>query len=220
MKKTVLLLSLLFFGLAFNGNSASNADFFAGKWDMIIKGTPNGDVKMVADFKIVNGKLNGTLQPSEGDAISVSQIDEETDAITIYFSAQGYDLSVKLTKVDQNNLKGSLMDMFETTLVRKTNADFFAGKWEFLVVGTPQGDVKFSTELLRKDGKLFGELSNLADPSAPKIPITDIKEEGDKIVIFFTASGYDLDLNLSKVDADNLKGSMFNMFESKGIRIK
>jgi hypothetical protein len=220
MKKTVLLLSLIFFGIVMDSNSASNVDFFAGKWDMLIKGTPNGDVKMVADFKVLNGKLNGTLQPSEGDAIPISQIDEETEAITIYFSAQGYDLSVKLKKVDQNNLKGSLMDMFETTLSRKTSADFFAGKWEFLVVGTPQGDVKFSTELLRKNGKLSGELSNLADPNAPKIPITNIEEESDKIVIFFTASGYDLDLNMSKVDADNLKGTMFNMFESKGMRIK
>ncbi|WP_255070542.1 hypothetical protein [Lacihabitans sp. LS3-19] len=220
MKKTVLILSLLFFGIAFNSNSASNADFFAGKWDMLIKGTPNGDAKMEAHFKIVNGKLSGTLKPSEGDAIPVTQIDEETDAITIYFSAQGYDLNVKLTKVDENNLKGSLMDMFETTLVRKASADYFAGKWEFLVVGTPQGDVKFTTELSRKDGKLTGELSNLAEPNAPKIPITSIEEEADKIVIFFSASGYDLDLNLSKVDADNLKGTMFNMFESKGVRVK
>lgn len=99
-------------------------------------------------------------------------------------------------------------------------SDFFVGKWEFLVIGTPQGDVKFVSELVRKDGKLTGELSTPADPSAAKIPITSIEEDGDKIIIFFTTSGYDLDLNMTKVDADNLKGMMFNMFESKGVRIK
>ena len=97
---------------------------------------------------------------------------------------------------------------------------FFEGKWEFLVVGTPQGDIKFTTELLRKDGKLTGELSTPADANAPKIAITSIDESAEGIVIFFSASGYDLDLNLTKVDDTNLKGMMFNMFEAKGLRVK
>ena len=217
MKKTVLILSLLFFGIAFNSNSASNADFFAGEWDMLIKGTPNGDAKMEAEFKIVNGKLSGTLQPSEGDAIPVTQIDEETDAITIYFSAQGYDLNVKLTKVDENNLKGSLMDMFETTLVRKVSADYFAGKWEMEVIGTPNGDVKMIAELLRKDGKLKGTMH---PTEGDDINITQIDEEGDKITLFFSAQGYDVNVVLTKQDADNMKGTLMDMFEAKAKRTK
>ena len=32
-------------------------------------------------------------------------------------------------------------------------ADFFAGKWGIWVVGSPRGDVKFETNLVRKEGQ-------------------------------------------------------------------
>ena len=40
------------------------------------------------------------------------------------------------------------------------------------------------------------------------------------IVLYFSAQGYDLTLDLTKVDNDNLKGSLMNMFEAKAIRVK
>ena len=39
-------------------------------------------------------------------------------------------------------------------------------------------------------------------------------------LLFFTASGYDLNLPLEKVDDDNLQGKLMNMFESTAVRIK
>lgn len=99
-------------------------------------------------------------------------------------------------------------------------ADFFAAKWEITVIGTPNGDAKFVTKLERKDGKLAGELSMPADPNAEKIPISSIEESADKIVINFSAQGYDVNVELSKVDNDNLKGTLMNMFEAKAIRVK
>lgn len=98
--------------------------------------------------------------------------------------------------------------------------DYFLGKWEIMVAGTPNGDIKFATDLQRKDGKLVGELTIPADPNAPAIPITNIEEETDKITLYFSAQGYDLNLELNKVDQDNLKGSLMGMFDSKAVRIK
>lgn len=87
-------------------------------------------------------------------------------------------------------------------------------------MGTPNGDSKFNTTLVRKDGKLTGELAT-ADPAQPKIPITGIEESADKIVIAFSAQGYDIAIDLTKVDDNNLKGGMMNgMFEAKGVRVK
>lgn len=100
------------------------------------------------------------------------------------------------------------------------SADFFAAKWEITVVGTPNGDAKFVTKLERKDGKLSGELSMPADPNAEKIPITNIEESADKLVLYFSAQGYDVNVDLVKVDNDNLKGTLMNMFEAKAIRVK
>ena len=98
--------------------------------------------------------------------------------------------------------------------------DFFAGKWELTFIGTPEGDGKLIANIVRKDGKLSGDLTDPKNPEAEKILITNIIEEADKIEIFFSASGYDVSVDLTKVDNDNLKGSLMNMFESKAVRIK
>jgi hypothetical protein len=98
--------------------------------------------------------------------------------------------------------------------------EFWAGKWEFTVIGTPQGDSKFKTNLIRKEGKLEGELVTTADGTEMKIPITKIEESADKIAIFFTTQGYDVNLEFTKVDENNIKGSLMSMFDAKGVRIK
>jgi hypothetical protein len=97
--------------------------------------------------------------------------------------------------------------------------DFFAGKWEIQVVGTPNGDVKFVTDLVRKDGKLTGELVNPADSDA-KRPITRIEESASKLIIFFDSAQIgEISIDLDKVDNDNLKGVLYN-FEATAKRVK
>jgi len=57
-------------------------------------------------------------------------------------------------------------------------------------------------------------------PASEKIAITKIEESAEKIVIYFSAQGYDVNLEFNKVDDNTLKGSMMNMFDAKGLRIK
>ncbi len=99
-------------------------------------------------------------------------------------------------------------------------ADFFAGKWEITVSGTPNGDVKFVTELVRQEGKLTGEMVNGADPSG-KRTFTKIEESADKLVLYFDSSqAGEIAINLMKVDDDNLKGTLMESFETTAKRIK
>ena len=98
--------------------------------------------------------------------------------------------------------------------------DFFVGKWEIVILGTPNGDSKMVTELVRKDGKLTGELKDAADTTKPAIPITSIEEAEGEIDLAFSASGYDITLSLKKEDDDNLKGQMMGMFDAKAKRFK
>ncbi|MFD1142547.1 hypothetical protein ACFQ4C_15585 [Larkinella insperata] len=98
--------------------------------------------------------------------------------------------------------------------------DFFAGKWEIVITGTPNGDAKFITNLVRKDGKLTGEMADPTDATKEKIPLTKIEESSDKLSLYFTAQGYDVNVDLAKVDDDNLKGSLMNMFDAKAKRLK
>lgn len=101
-----------------------------------------------------------------------------------------------------------------------TPADFFTGKWEVSFFGTPSGDGKLVAELKRVDGKLTGELSAPEAPEMGKIKISTVNEKPDMIEIFFEAEGYEVSFDLTKVDQDNLKGSLVGMFDAKAKRIK
>lgn len=98
-------------------------------------------------------------------------------------------------------------------------ADFFAGKWELTILGTPNGDAKMIVDLVRTDGKLTGQMSNPAEPTAEKVPVT-VDENADLIDLAFNTQGYDVTINLKKVDEDNLKGSLMGMFETSAKRVK
>ncbi|KAA0992186.1 hypothetical protein [Dyadobacter aurulentus] len=98
-------------------------------------------------------------------------------------------------------------------------ADFFAGKWEILVVGTPDGDSKMVADLVRNGGVLSGQLINQKDSTAEKIPVT-VTESGNKLALAFFTQGYDVTIDLEKVDDDHLKGSLMNMFETTAKRMK
>ncbi|WP_428666092.1 hypothetical protein [Runella sp.] len=99
-------------------------------------------------------------------------------------------------------------------------ADFYAGKWEISVLGSPRGDIKFVTNLVRKDGKLTGELANPADATEAKRPITKIEESAKKLVIYFESSqAGEISIDLDKIDDNNLKGSLMS-FEATAKRIK
>lgn len=103
-----------------------------------------------------------------------------------------------------------LCTAFKSNAQTTSSTDVFAGKWEISVTGTPNGDVTFLTELVRKDGKLTGELTNPADPSN-KRPITKVVEAGDKLSIYFDSSqAGELSIDLDKIDNDNLKGTLYN----------
>lgn len=101
-----------------------------------------------------------------------------------------------------------------------TPSDFFAGNWEISAVGTPVGDVKFTTNLVRREGKLTGELTNTTDPSQAKRPLIRVEEKGDKLVMYFESSqGGEISIDLTKVDNDNLKGTL-STFDATAKRLQ
>lgn len=113
---------------------------------------------------------------------------------------------------------GIVINGFSQTTTPK--ADFFAGKWEITIFGTPNGDSKLATTLVRKEGKLTGELKDMTDSTKAAIPIIAIEEKADEIEISFSASGYDVALPLKKEDDDTLKGQMMGMFDATAKRVK
>jgi hypothetical protein len=112
---------------------------------------------------------------------------------------------------------GIIFNSFSQTT---TSSDFYAGKWEIFIKDSPLGDVKFHTNLVRKDGKLTGELSYVDEPDKEKRPITKIEEKGDNLSIFFISSqGGELSIDLKKENDNLLKGSIMG-YETTMTRLK
>jgi hypothetical protein len=96
--------------------------------------------------------------------------------------------------------------------------DYFPGKWNVIVMGTPNGDAKMTFVLARTDGKLTGAVQDSTGKELTKI--TSIDEKDKTITAAFTIQSYDVTLTLEPVDADNVKGSLMGMFDAKGVRAK
>jgi hypothetical protein len=127
MKKIPIFILALLFGIAFCGFSqtATPKDFFAGKWEISISGTPRGDVKFVTDLGRKDGKLTGILVETVDSTQKrpITKIEESATKIAIFFeSSQAGELSIDLEKVDDNNLKGSLMS-YEAVAKRRKEKD-------------------------------------------------------------------------------------------------
>ncbi len=92
----------------------SNVDYFAGRWNVIVTGTPGGDSKLILVLDKNDDKITGVVQDSTGKEISkLSKVELKENQITVYFTAQGYDVDLVLNKKDDNHVGGRLMNMFD-----------------------------------------------------------------------------------------------------------
>jgi len=118
MKKTILFFAGMFFILLSIGTKAQtpSTDFFVGKWNVLVVGTPNGDAKMPVTLERVDGKLTGSLGNSDQpESVKFTNVEEKGNSVTLYFTSGGYDVYLFLEKKDENKVVGSMMDMFDAT---------------------------------------------------------------------------------------------------------
>ena len=116
MKKVSLLFAGLFFLLLSIGVHAqtTGADYFAGKWSVLVKGTPNGDAKMLFVLEKKDSTLTGVVQDSTGKEMSkIDKVELNGNTATAYFTAQGYDVNLEMNKKDDDHFTGNMMGMFD-----------------------------------------------------------------------------------------------------------
>lgn len=116
MKKVSVLFAGLFFLLLSLGATAqtkTGADYFAGKWNLLVRGLPTGDTKMFVVLDKTDSTMNGVIQDSTGnETAKFSKVEITEKEATVYFTAQGYDVSLTLNKKDDDHVTGSMMSMF------------------------------------------------------------------------------------------------------------
>jgi len=92
----------------------SNTEYFSGKWSVILKGTPNGDAKMIFVLEKKVDSLTGVVLDTTGNQISkIDKAELKDTTVTLYFNAKGYDVSLVLNRKDEDHVTGSLLNMFE-----------------------------------------------------------------------------------------------------------
>lgn len=120
------------------------------------------------------------------------------------------------------NLKSvlTIIALFATMTLAKaqTTPQFFVGNWEVLVKGTPQGDVKMPMSFELKDDKLVGKITN---PETKEVAtMTSVELKGEELHTAFSAGGYDVTMVIKKKDDDHFAGSLMDMIEVEGTRLK
>ena len=123
MKKFYSVIVLLFFIVLFAGAMLSvkaPANYFEGKWDITVVGTPQGDSRLILCFEEKNGKLEGkVIDPATNTVVSpITSIEQKEKTVTIIFEAQGYTVSLQLNEKDKNSVTGSMMGMFDASGTR------------------------------------------------------------------------------------------------------
>ena len=116
MKKlTTLCMGFFLLLLSFTAHAqTTGADYFNDKWSVLIKGTPNGDAKMLVLLTKSDTILTGVIQDSTGTEMSkIDKIDISGDKATVYFNTQGYDVNLEMDKKDDDHITGSMMGMFD-----------------------------------------------------------------------------------------------------------
>lgn len=104
MKFLSILICLLTATTSF-AQSQADIDFFAGKWEITIKGTQNGDATVILVLDKGGDGLAGSVQDANGTDLSkISRIVVGSDKLSLQFNVQGQIVNVELTKKDDDHV--------------------------------------------------------------------------------------------------------------------
>jgi len=122
MKKFAFFLMGIFFSvLSFNADAQTKtgADYFAGKWTVTFKGTPDGDKKMLFVLEKKDAAISGVVQDTTGKELSkITKAELNANTITLYFTINEHDVTAELTKKDEDRATGNAMGMFDVEAER------------------------------------------------------------------------------------------------------
>jgi len=164
MRKSGFILVLLVILMSYIDCKAQDgSDYFAGKWNATVFGTPNGDIKLLLDLERKDGKLTGLVSVPDmgGEPSEISSVEEREKSIVVSFFLAGYDLALTMEPVDENHITGNLVDMFEVKGERIPDASPAKriGIATYSVKGL-ESDIEGSLKALADAGYVVMEISN------------------------------------------------------------
>jgi len=117
MKKVNLIFAGVFFlllSIGTNAQTKTGIDYFKGKWNVVVIGAPDGDMKMVVGIELIDNNVTGSIKDSTGKELyKVTSIEINDKQVTINFTgSQDFDVPLVLGKKDDDHVTGNIMGMF------------------------------------------------------------------------------------------------------------
>jgi hypothetical protein len=111
--KSVFTIFVLFATISL-AKAQTSQNFFVGNWEVLVKGTPQGDVKLPMSFELKDDKLVGKItNPETKEVGTMTSVEMKGEELFAAFSAGGYDVTMVISKKDEEHFIGKLMDMIE-----------------------------------------------------------------------------------------------------------
>ena len=114
LRQLFAVLMVLLVSMNVQAQTAVSADYFDGKWNVLVKGLPQGDTKLVLALEKKDSVMTGAVLDTTGKEVAkLDKVEIDGATVTVYFHAEGYDVSLVMTKKDDDHITGSMMGMFD-----------------------------------------------------------------------------------------------------------
>lgn len=101
-------------------NNLPKETYFAGKWEIVLKGTPEGDISFLMTFQQKEGKWMGTyINQKTKEENALQSIEVNGDKITLALKLSSYDMTMQLNRINDEHITGKMMDMMDCVGTRK-----------------------------------------------------------------------------------------------------
>ncbi|PKQ66004.1 hypothetical protein [Labilibaculum manganireducens] len=117
MKRGIVLLILLV-ASTLSYVQAAKADYFVGKWNVEIKGTPGGDSKLVVTLVRKEGKLTGTVYSEADGTKDVKEVEEDGNSLKVFFKHGWFTVELLMNKKDENHCSAKMADRYDGACAR------------------------------------------------------------------------------------------------------
>jgi len=107
-------ISLLIISSNAQAQTKDSTTYFLGSWNVLVKGLPNGDTKMFVNLEKGDTTMRGAILDSmKTEVAKFSKVERKGFTVTVYFVAQGYDVTLFMEKKDEDHVTGNMLNMFD-----------------------------------------------------------------------------------------------------------
>ena len=107
-------ISLLIISSNAQAQTKDSTTYFLGSWNVLVKGLPNGDTKMFVNLEKGDTTMTcAILDSMKTEVAKFSKVERKGFTVTVYFVAQGYDVTLFMEKKDEDHVTGNMLNMFD-----------------------------------------------------------------------------------------------------------